>query len=411
MRSSICVLLLFIISDFLIPQEQPSWVKNLKIENPAQYYFGIGISKISEQDADARALISFGQNVQVKVKSIFQRQVSEEGKEFSEKTTITEELISDISLKGISITERFVDTTAKTFYSLVQYRKTEYDSLVTREIEREILLLKARNKIMEEKREEELRAEKTRNLQEEEKKKEQLRAQQQAIELKRLEQQQEEERRALYKKIYGEFLQHTRPEKVVTFRNGEITHQTSSFMVKGAISPVQLNEAFYAVRLAMIELSGNVRFRKKKFDQQEAFVKIQILSNAGEYTQTTLAIGVSQAIASIADSGYKFKRSKYSFFASGNYTDPEWEYTTISFFGDKRKLSIGATSFPFYEQFKTHVGFMAEVNYFIDKDFSNPYRDLFTFGAGVRLQASDTFATQFAYENNEQFTLSFEFQF
>ncbi|MEW5799844.1 MAG: hypothetical protein AB1728_12660 [Bacteroidota bacterium] len=406
-------LLLFIafLSQSSSAQIQPQWVAQQRIENPAMYYYGIGMSKISVDDADARALIAFGQNVEIKVKSIFQREVSEEGRDFSEKTKITEELVSDVSLKGIVITERYVDTSTNSFYSLIQYRKTEYDSLITREIEREILLMKARNKMTEEKRAEELRAEKTKNLQEEERRKEELRAQQAEIELKRTEQLQEEQRKELFKKIYGEFLEHPLPEKVVTLRNGEIAHETSSMMIKGGVGPVQLKGAYYAFRVAVFEISANAVFRDKKFDQQEGFLKVQLLPGVGEFTKTSLAIGVSQAVGLIADSGYSFKRSKYSFFVSANYTDPEWEYTTISAFGDKRRISIGATSFPFFEQFKNHLGFMLEANLLIDKDFRNKYGDSFVVNGGIRLQGSYSFVTQFAYENNEQFTLSLEFQF
>lgn len=392
-------------------QVQPQWVVQQRIDQPTVYYHGIGVSKISPDDADARALISFGQNVEVKVKSIFQREVSEQGQEFSEKTRITEELVSDVSLKGIGITERYADTTTKSFYSLIQYRKTEYDSLITKEIEREIVLMKARNRMMEEKRAEELRAEKAKNLQEEERKKEELRVQQTEIELKRKEQLQEEQRKELYKKIYGEFLERALPEKVVSFRNGEIAHETSSLMVHGGVGPVQFNGGFYAIRLAVFELSGHAVFQDGKFDQQEGFVKVQLLPGVGEFTRTSLAIGVSQAVGLIADSGYSFKRSKYSFFVAANYTNPEWEYTTVSAFGDKRRISFGATSFPFFEQFKNHLGFMLEANLFIDKDFRNKYGDSFVVNGGIRLQASDTFVTQFAYENNEQFTISLEFQF
>lgn len=404
-------LLFLSLSVSLFSQDFPQWAKQQKIDNPSLYYHGIGLSKVSIADADARALISFGQNVEVKVKSIFQREVSEEGKDFSEKTKISEELITDVSLKGIVMTDRFVDTASGSFYSLIQYRKTEYDSLITREIEREIVLMKARNKMIEEKKSEELRAEKTRNLQEEEKKKEVLRAQQIEIQLKREEQEQEQQRKNLYRTIYGEFLEQALPEKVVTLRNGEIAHESGSLMIKGGVGPVQFKGAYASFRLAMFEVSANAVFHDKKLDQQEGFIKVQLLPGVGEFTKTSLAVGVSQAVGRIADSAYNFKRSKYSFFASANYTDPEWEYTTLSVFGDKRSIALGATSFPFYEQFKTHLGFMLEVNAYFDKDFGNKYGDSFVVNGGIRLQANDSFVTQFAYEDNEQFVLSLEFQF
>jgi len=392
-------------------QEKPQWVVQQKIESQSDSYYGIGISQTSANDADARALIAFGQNVEVKVKSIFQREVTEEGKDFSENTKVTAELVSDVSLKGISITERYADTTAKTFYSLISYRKSEYDSLVTYEIQREILLMKARNKMTEEKREEELRAQKTKNLQEEEGKKESLRAQKTQIELKKQEQRQEEERKELCKKLYGEFLKEAPPEKIVSVRNAEIAHGTSVLLVKGGIAPLQFNGGYYALRFAMFEISGNAIFRDGKFNQQEAFAKIQILPGVGEFSKTSLAIGASQAVGMIIDSSYKFKRSKYSFFAAFNYTDPQWEYSTISVFADKRKAAIGLTTFPFYSQFKTHLGFVIEANAVFDKDFRNRYGDPIVVNGGVRLQANEDFSTQFAYENNEQFVLTFEFQF
>lgn len=184
-------------------------------------------------------MIYFGQNVEVKVKNIFHREVSEEGKDFSERTKVTEELVSDVSLKGIGMTERYADAALKLFHSLVRYRKTEYDSLIAKEIEREILLMITRNRMEEEKRAEELRAEKARNIQEEEKQKENVRAQQTRIELQREVHRQSELRKELYKTVNDEFLDHVLPKKVVTLRNGEIAHETSSLMIKGGISPAQ----------------------------------------------------------------------------------------------------------------------------------------------------------------------------
>lgn len=54
---------------------------------------------------------------------------------------------------------------------------------------------------------------------------------------------------------------------------------------------------------------------------------------------------------------------------------------------------------------------MLEANLLMDKDFRNKDGNSFVVNGGIRLQANDSFVTQFAYENNEQFTLSLEFQF
>lgn len=400
-------LLFFLVS---ISTSQPRWVSQQRIDTSIQYYFGIGISKNSAGDADARALIAFAQNVEIRVKSIFQREVVEEGKNFSDNTTVTEQLVSDVSLNGVAITERYFDSTYNNFYSLIKYAKTDYDTLVTHEIRREILLMKARNKMIEEKREEELRALKTRNIQEEEKKKEELRNQKKQIELEQENMRQEEEKKKLFSAMYKEFLASAVPNKTVTLRNGEITKNTSTVMLKGGLAPLQFAGGFYAFRFAGIEISGSAAFRDRKLNQQESFLKIQILPGVGEYTKFSLAIGMSQAVGRIADSGYSFQRSKYSFFIAGNYTDPRWEYSTVSLFGDKRRLSVGVTTFPFYHQFKNHLGFVLECNYLIDHDFRNRYNDPIVINGGLRLQANDSFSTQFTYEDNQQFTLTFEFQ-
>ncbi len=405
------LILVSFITSALSAQEKPEWAINRKIENQPLFYYGVGVSSVSPGDADARALLEFGQNVEVKVKSIFQREVIDEGKEFSDKTKISTELVSDVSLKGIAIMERFVDTTSKSFYSLVQYRKTEYDSMVTREIEREILLIKARNKMIEEKRQEELRAEKMKNLQEEERKKEELRAEQEQLTIERQRQQQEAQKKELHQKLYGEFLKEAPPEKAVSLRNGEVSNASTSVLVRLGLAPFQFSGGFFAKRIWMFEISGNAIYKGKKFDQQEGFIKIQILSRVGEFTKTSLAIGAVQAVGMIADSGYDFNKSKYSFFIAGNYTDPELEYSTFSFYGDKRKISIGATSFPLYSQFKNHLGFVLEANIIFDRDFRNKYGDSFIVNGGVRLQAHEKFSTQLVYESNEQLNLTFEFQF
>jgi hypothetical protein len=392
-------------------QTQPEWTNVQRASISSSYYFGIGISQISLDESDTRAFLEFSRNVEVKVKSVFQREVSEQGNDFSEMTNISMEMISDVSLKGISITERYIDSSAGTFFSLIRYRKTEYDSLIQFQVEREIVLMRLRNKMAEEKKQEEIRAQKAFNQLTEEEKKEELRAKhvQLTIEQQRIQQQEMED--ALRRKVYGEFLRSAPPEKAVSFRNGEVSNEESSLMLKGGLAPLQHAGVMYAARTGMFELSGTALFRNKKFSQQEAHLKIQVLPRVGEFTTTSLAIGAVQAVGLIADSGYQFKRSKYSLFVSGNVTVPQYYYSTLSFYGDKRKISIGVTSFPFYEQFKNHFGFILEMNSILDKDFRNARGNAFVMNTGIRLQSSDTFSTQLVFEDYEYLNLMLEFQF
>jgi len=349
--------------------------------------------------------------VEVRVRSIFQREVSEEGRSFSDRTSVSAELVSDVSLKGISVSERYIDTASHRYFSLVRYRKTEYDSLITYEIQREILLMKARNKMVEEKREEELRAQKTLHQQDEDRRKEELRRQQAHLEMEKEEQRQEEERRTLYRTLYGEFLDAGPTQRVVTMRNGEVSRAGRTLMVKGNLNPLAPAEAFYAFRLAMFELSAGVQVRAKKVQRQEASLRVQLLPGVGELTRTTLSIGVSQGVASIADSGYSFDRSVFSFFAAGDYTDPGWNFTTLSFYADRRYAAVGAVSFPFYKQFKDHVGFMLEAKYVFMDGFRDERGAAFELNAGFMLRAGPGFATTLSFEDHRRIALAFEFEF
>ncbi len=410
-RYSIILSAFFCHTFFLSAQTKPEWANTQKNTISSSFYYGIGYSQISSDEADTRAFIEFSRNVELKVKSIFQQQVTEEGKDFFERTNISTELISDVSLKGIAITERFADTTSKMFYSLIQYRKTEYDSMMLFQIEREVVLIKVRNKMIEEKRQEEIRSEKIKNLQEEDRKKEELRAKQEEITIEKKRQQQKEQEAELHKKMYGEFLKTSPPEKVVSLRNGEISNGENSLMLKAGLAPLRFNGGFYARRLWVFELGGNAISRNGKLNQQEGFLKIQILPRVGEFSKTSLSIGAVQAIGLIADSGYSFNRSKYSLFVAGNISIPEYEYSTFSFYGDKRKISVGVTTNPFYSQFKHHLGFILEANTVFDKDFRNSKGNTFVINGGIRVQASEFLSTQLVYEDYEQLNLTLEFQF
>lgn len=407
----IALVLLSLLPAIAVSQTRPDWTNIQKNAIGPGYYYGIGISHISLEESDTRAFLEFSRHVEVKVKSVFQREVSEEGKDFSESTNITTELISDVSLKGIAITERFVDSTASMYFSLIQYRTSEYDSLIQFQIEREIVLMKLRNKMVEEKKQEEIRLQKKLNQLTEEKEIEELRAKDVQLTIEQQRRLQQEQEEALHRKIYGEFLRSAPPEKVVSFRNGEVSNEESSLMLKGGLAPLEHAGIMYAARTGVFELSGTALFRHKKFAQQEAHLKIQVLPRVGEFTKTSIAVGVVQAIGMIADSGYQFKRSKYSLFVAGNITVPKYYYSTFSFYGDKRKIGIGITSFPFYDQFKNHLGFMIEMNSILDKDFRNSKGNAFVVNGGIRLQASDTFSTQLVFEEYEQLFLMFEFQF
>lgn len=392
----------------LLGQAKPFWVTNNTVQNSQQYYFGIGISDSSFDDADFKARIQFSMNVEVKVKSLFEQKIKEDDNEYSNTTKVSNELLSDVSLKGIAVTERFHDSL---FYSLILYKKDDYDSLIAQEIRREIERQKVKNKMEEERKREEIRAERAKDSLTAVQQNEKLKTQQEQSALEAKQYEQEEFEKQFRIKQYQEFLSQSPPEKVVTLRNGELSHASTSIGIKTSVSPFVVRGAYVAFRLWKFEFSSRAVWQHSKVEQQEAFAKIQILPNIGDYYRTTLAIGVSQALGRIAENGYFFDKSKYSFFISGNVTLAHFMHSYISFYGDRRNYAVGINSNPFYSLFKHHVGVMIDLHYIPDEEFRNLYGDPIMVQGGIRLEASETMSTVFAYEGNERFFLTFEFAF
>ena len=111
---TIVVLFILFYSPFLFAQ--PYWVKNKTIEHNSQYYFGIGVSDISEVAADDAAYINFGKIIEIKVQSITERILDENKSGITDITLNSTKIESDDKLKGITITERFYnDDSQKTF--------------------------------------------------------------------------------------------------------------------------------------------------------------------------------------------------------------------------------------------------------------------------------------------------------
>lgn len=391
--------------------QAPEWTNIAKNSIGPGYYSGIGISSASQSDADNRAFVEFGRSVQVMVKSVFQREVSEEEKSFSDKTTISTEMISNVSLKGITVTERYHSVTDSLYYSLIKYAVAEYDSTVLNEVRREIAMLKVRNQMEEERKQEELRAVKAKNALDEQKTKEELRTNQERITFEQQRQKQEEEAKALHQKMYGEFLAVPAPERAVTLRTAELSTQGNSLLVTGGFGPFQLSGLRYAMRLAMFEVSASATARDYTLLQQDAYLRVRIIPGVGEFTKTTVTIGVVQSVGAPKDSVFTFDHALISFYAAANLTIPEYWYSTFLLTGEKRKIGAGWITYPFYPQLKQHVGFSLEAVTILDKAYRNSRNEKFVINGALRVQASPDFITMLSFEQHERLKLSMEFQF
>ena len=106
---SIIINILFVFSIAFSQElsEKPEWVKRhqdgLGIKKAENYYYGIGESKKSQFDADAKARKEFALSVKVRVQSVFEEEIQQKGRILKEFARMSNKQISDLSLRGLTI--------------------------------------------------------------------------------------------------------------------------------------------------------------------------------------------------------------------------------------------------------------------------------------------------------------------
>jgi hypothetical protein len=406
-RATICFFL-FMVPHGIFGQDRPLWVETGTIPWTEKCYFGIGISKSSFDESDARARVQFALDVSTRVSAVFKHEVREDGMELTSRTEVQSDVVAEEVLRGVRITARYADTL---YYSLIRYGRAEYDSLLADETRHEVEQTRLKTLLAEEKRVEDLRA---RHVEDSLKTVEdamQIAAQKEELERREAQIALERQEKGVQAAEFGEFVALDPPEKVVTLRNAELVHGSSAISLAAAISPLAFQRGYWALRVWQIELSAQAAFREGRVQQQEAFAKVQVLPHVGGFLQTTLSIGLVQAMGTIRESGFSLERSKYSLFVAGNLTVPRFAHSYISVYLDKRMFAFGINAYPLYSLFQNHIGFICDVHTILDQEFGDRFGDPVYVQCGIRLHADESLSTVIAYEGNESLVLTFEFEF
>jgi len=436
---SIIINILFVFSIAFSQElsEKPEWVKRhqdgLGIKKAEKYYYGIGESKKSQFDADAKARKEFALSVKVRVQSVFEEEIQQKGRILKEFARMSNKQISDLSLRGLTITERYEEAIADTilkipfereyYFSLIKIEKDKYDKLVSDEIERELTIKEkeyeeeiALKRLNEQKRLEELQIEKSKHEREKEEKsleldkekyKDEYRKGKFTLKLEDIKRKTEE----LYQRqtLYKDFLKEIPPSRVITLRNGEIVNGRHEFSAKMGISPVTFESIYYGYRLWLLELSTEINLFNNKLDCQNFFLKMQLLPNTGELWKTSVSFGFVEYMSSIYETDYKNLKPKYSPFLSSNVTIPSFYYSYISIYGDARKFSTGFNNYILYKYFRNKIGFLMQVDYIADKNFRNRFGDPVLFQIGIRFKPISNLFFTLSYEDHELFIFSTDF--
>ena len=372
---------------------RPEWVRLFQQGQPmpdaTDVYCGIGASSSMQAEADANARMEFGLNVEVRVENVITREVRESEQRMSDEYTSSARVVSNIVLRGISITERYEDTIEKKFYALIRIPKSVYDTLLVTEIRRDLERKKAENRISEEQRDEGLRSQMV------------------ELDLRKKEEEVRKQERELQRNQYGDFLSLRAPEEVVDLRNGEIGRSLITMAVKTSFSPLDFQSAFFVLGLRRIEITGNAHFRpnthsvSKTLEREQAAIKLQLLDQAGEFYRTSLAFGAVAYSTESTLGAFDSVKPHYSAFVGANVTIPEAYYSFASAYVDARKISLGLSNYPVPGHFKDAVSLVIQVDYVWNKEWRNRFLDPVLVQSGIRFRASDAFITSFTYENHE----------
>jgi len=405
MRYVPTVLLFVGLSSLLLSQdvEKPDWVKliqqGLTLPDTIDCYFGIGSSKLAQDDADAKARQEFSLNIEAKVQTTISRNVQETDNVLRDEYSATAKVSSDVVLRGISITARYEDKVVKQYYALIQIHKSEFDTLLVTEIRRDLERKKAENRMNEEKRTEELRS------------------RQAALDLKKQEEETRREEAELEKEQFEDFLNLKAPEEVVDLRNGEISRKGCTVALKTALSPFEVQSAYCSLAVWRFELFANAYFHSDKFlksdmlDREQASLKIQLLEQAGPFYKTSLAFGVVGYSDVSSVGALDSVRPTYSLFVGGDVALPTVLYSYASVYVDGRKASVGWNCFPFPGNVGDGVSILVQMDYVWNDEWRDRFSDPILFQTGIRFRASDAFATSFTYEGHEFLVFSIEMGF
>jgi len=413
----------------------PAWARSGMVEIDTVYY-GIGQSTISQADADDLARLEFGKMVEVRVNSLARQMVMENQEQLVEAYSYEALVSTDLSLRGIEITERFTPDSV-TYYSLIQYGKAAYQRLVTQEltlqltedIERQKARLAAQQTLRADSLQHKLIMDSLALA------KEQARVDsaQRVLDMQRAAVEQKREARRILQEKYADFLAlrlyHRGIEGYTAAlpagygdlavrwnpdnSNVREIHAGGSFSILGIETALWLNE--FIVENA--ELSGRLQILPPRGD----IFKVSLLFGYVGYlgaVDEVLAIDLSDS-ESLSDGldaiqdpdGALRQHMDGSFLIGSNLGIPQYNMH-LALYGDKRRITFTDTWFPFVHSLGDAISLVFQIDYFMDEHFQNRFGDEIEGQAGIRLIAiEDRFATLLSYEDHEWWRLTFELQF
>jgi hypothetical protein len=417
MHKKFLICLFIFIAALLSAQDasQPQWVTRYihgetVIDNPVDNYFGVASSQASQQKADQEALKAFGQSIELNVQTRVEQRISETQGKLDQFIEDASEISSDVSLKGISITNRYHDTATGTWYSMVLYDKATYYTILDEEIARS--LARKEKELQEEMEQNRLKEAQAKEAQRAAVEREKLKMKKIADKQKLKKQQDKliaKQREVLLEKYPHLFERGA--HKLITMRNAQTIPGTSVAGCKVGINQFDLLSAEYRARISVLEVGLNGWFSESKWAVQEFDARVQFLGNTGRFNKLTLAFGVKAYYPDLVQTAFNKTSPTITPAISGDLRMPRFNFLTLSGYADITRLQAGLHFYPLLEQIQDRIGLVMEVNQAIDDMAKTSFGESFYIHPGLQFKTTDTVFVTFAYEDNQYLTFSLDFGF
>lgn len=364
------------------------------------YYLGIGISSLSQEDADQNARVEFARNVETRVESRVQEAYRSDSEDEESSVDMTLNVRTELSLKGITVSQRYWNEVEGLFYSMIRISRQEYLEILEKNIREELAERQAELSRQRVALEEE-NLERQREL-------DQQRADQ---EQKRLEHEQEmeelqmkQERTEARQSQYEDYLARQAYPHLVSFENGEIypgrQFLSSSFSLSDEFSlrniryAYCLGEAFQLGTLFIFDPNN-----EKPLTYSDVELKVALLNNKGRVVRFSVAMGGRGYI--VVDNTQEDQEPDWTMFGAVNVNLPQLYYTDFSAYAGLDKIAVGATNYALFPWIGDSVGFIVEGVYDFRKNLQyGASSGSFKLQTGLQFHPDKLVCSRITWEDN-----------
>ena len=219
-------------------------------------------------------------------------------------------------------------------------------------------------------------------------------------------------------RTYGHYNTFQPHYRLADMNNAEISSFRNSVSIKGSLNHPAFVSATYGLNMwDLVGFSFMASMHDGGLNRQDATLKLKLLNGVGKMYRISAALSFSQYLSELPVI-HKFRDFKtislspeYTVGGMVNMSVPRI-YSTFCLQTDKRRISLGIISHPFFMHLDEYVGVFFQIDYFPRSFYRNPYNDKWQIQPGFQFMVlPDRFYATLAYEDNHLFNLALDIHF